>query len=212
MFEDLQINIYQPNPLLRTDKDPQLGLYGAFGYDLTFQLEMMELKHDREDQRELVLYLPDHIWVHDVQVGEAWEIQYDFVSTSQESTRGIERKGEKIVFQTRDTLPEGRVERDHAEGEFAGAVREAKKLFKDGRLFETVLSQTFARPCQSVPSELYMRLRKRNPAPYMFIINLGGGMYHCFPCINVACFNFFLFILFFTSRLPFYTLTYLPPL
>lgn len=44
--------------------DTQLGLYGAFGYDLAFQFNQVQLKQDRRaEQRELVLYLPDEILV-----------------------------------------------------------------------------------------------------------------------------------------------------
>ena len=43
--------------------DPHLGLYGAFGYDLAFQFEPVQQRHDRPaDQRDLVLHLPDQIY------------------------------------------------------------------------------------------------------------------------------------------------------
>ena len=46
--------------------DPDLGLYGAFGYDLAFQFDPQPLRHPRApDQRDLVLYLPDEIVVVD---------------------------------------------------------------------------------------------------------------------------------------------------
>lgn len=49
-----------------SEDDPQLGLYGSFGYDLTFQFEPIRLKQDRSDeQRDVVLYVPDRILVVD---------------------------------------------------------------------------------------------------------------------------------------------------
>src|SRR5215469_1484544 len=46
--------------------DQHLGLYGAFGYDLVFQFEPMQLRLPRPaDQRDLVLYLPDEILIVD---------------------------------------------------------------------------------------------------------------------------------------------------
>ena len=52
--------------LFRTAEDANLGLYGAFGYDLAFQFEPVELKIERPaDQRDLVLFLPDEILVVD---------------------------------------------------------------------------------------------------------------------------------------------------
>lgn len=52
--------------LFAAPDDPHLGLYGAFGYDLVFQFEPMDLRLPRgEDQRDLVLYLPDELVVVD---------------------------------------------------------------------------------------------------------------------------------------------------
>ena len=62
---------------------------------------------------------------------------------------------------------------DHQPGEYADKVRLAQTKFKAGDLFEAVLSQTFYEACPAPPSELYRRLRRRNPAPYGFLINLG---------------------------------------
>ena len=46
-----------------------------------------------------------------------------------------------------------------------------------GNLFESVLSQTFYEPCPQPPSVIFRRLRKRNPSPYGFLINLGAEEY-----------------------------------
>ena len=59
--------------------DPHLGLYGAFGYDLAFQFEPVRTSIDRsDDQRDLVLHLPDQIWVVDLRREEALRYSYDF--------------------------------------------------------------------------------------------------------------------------------------
>jgi anthranilate synthase len=44
-----------------------------------------------------------------------------------------------------------------------------------GNLFECVLSQTFRRAAPCAPSELFRRLRRRNPSPYGFLMNLGDA-------------------------------------
>src|SRR5690349_1847144 len=52
--------------LFASPDDEHLGLYGAFGYDLVFQFEPMALKLKRpDDQRDLVLYLPDEMLIVD---------------------------------------------------------------------------------------------------------------------------------------------------
>jgi anthranilate synthase len=158
-----------------TETDPQLGLYGAFGYDLTFQFESVKLKHERSEtdgERDLVMYLPDEILVHDVQAARAWRLKYEFEMDGK-STSSIGRNEknfpeEPFVLQTkRETT------RDHKRGEYARSVENARKEFKCGNLFECVLSQTFRERCPSPPSTVYSHLVQNNPSPYLFILNLG---------------------------------------
>ena len=66
---------------------------------------------------------------------------------------------------------------DHEPGEYAAMVRLAREAFKRGDLFEVVPGQTFFEPCPSSPSELFLRLRERNPSPYGFLMNLGEAEY-----------------------------------
>jgi len=40
-----------------------------------------------------------------------------------------------------------------------------------------VPSRTFFEPCPTPPSEMFRRLRERNPSPYGFVMNLGEGEY-----------------------------------
>src|SRR5215471_16200844 len=46
--------------------DPLHGLFGAFAYDLVFQIEDLLQRRPRElDQRDIVLYVPDRLLVYD---------------------------------------------------------------------------------------------------------------------------------------------------
>ena len=82
-----------------TGGDRQLGLYGAFGYDLTFQFEPIKLKQKRDpSQRDLLLYLPDNIVVVDQDKRDAWTVAYDFC-VNRRSTQGMERFGSTEPFQ-----------------------------------------------------------------------------------------------------------------
>lgn len=158
--------------------DQQLGLYGAFGYDLTFQFEPIDIKQERDpEQRDLLLYLPDEILVVDQDSKDAWIQSYDFCIDGK-STTGLSRTGPVEEFSAYD----GRVpfeSRDTPENEFAQSVERAKHEFKVGNLFEAVLSQTFRHKLdeQTPPSTLFRRLRARNPSPYGFLINLGEEEY-----------------------------------
>lgn len=156
----------------------QLGLYGAFGYDLTFQFEPIDLKQERDpDQRDLMLFLPDTILVVDQDKRDAWRVSYEF-GVNSKSTQGLPRVGDKedfapfaagAPFESRDT----------PNSEFSNSVEKAKRQFAVGNLFEAVLSQTFREQLsdEQPPSRLFRRLRKRNPAPYGFLMNLGEQEY-----------------------------------
>jgi anthranilate synthase len=160
--------------LFSNDADHDLGLYGAFGYDLAFQFEPIRLRLDRPtQQRDLVVYLPDEILVVDHSRDIAARYRYEF-EVSGSSTRGLPREGAAVPY-----AGTTRVEReaDHAPGEYAQVVREAKKKFACGDLFEVVPGQTLFRACPAPPSEIFRRLRERNPAPFGFLINLGEAEY-----------------------------------
>ncbi|MFV0474379.1 MAG: anthranilate synthase component I [Pikeienuella sp.] len=160
--------------LFRTDEDPHLGLYGAFGYDLAFQFEPMEQKLERPaDQRDLVLFLADELIVVDHYSVRAWAISYEFEGGGH-STRGLAGGGEAEPFKPGPTdLPRG----DHEPGEYAALVRHAKESFRCGDLFEVVPGQVFYEPCKDSPAAIFRRLKAINPAPFGFLMNLGEAEY-----------------------------------
>lgn len=160
--------------LFSSAQDPHLGLYGAFGYDLCFQFEPVQLHRPRpDDQRDLVLYLPDSLLVIDRQKERAARWNYDF-EVAGRSTRTLPRSGTEQPYRAADSVP---AETDHAPGEYAEAVRRAKVAFKQGDLFELVLSQTFRLPCPRPPSAIFRHLQVHNPAPYALFLNLGQDEY-----------------------------------
>src|SRR5262249_30713750 len=58
--------------------DALLGLYGAFAYDLVFQIEDIVQKRARdEDQRDIVLYVPDRLLAYDRATGRGVVVSYD---------------------------------------------------------------------------------------------------------------------------------------
>jgi anthranilate synthase len=159
--------------LFASPEDEHLGLYGAFGYDLVFQFEPMTLQLPRpNDQRDLVLYLPDEILIVDHMRQQAALHRYDFVVAGR-STVGLPRATVPAPY--RHDLAQSPPESDHAPGEYAALVRTAKEAFIRGDLFEVVPGQLFAAPCADSPSVVFERLRRANPAPYGALINLGDG-------------------------------------
>lgn len=153
---------------LRCD-DPHLGFYGAFGYDLAFQFEPVEFAKPRgEDDRDLVLQLPDEISIADRKRELAHRFTYEF-SVDGRSTRGLSRTTQAQAY-----TPAAQVPPPPTPGAYAQVVKQARTQFAEGNLFEVVPSHRMYAACDS-PAAFFRRLRASNPAPYEFFFNLGEG-------------------------------------
>ncbi len=151
--------------------DPMLGLYGAFAYDLVFQMEDLVQKRAREgDQRDIVLFIPDRLLAYDRATGRGVVLSYDF------AWKG--RSTEKHPHDTPDSVYAKTPRQgftDHAPGEYQATVETARAAFARGDLFEAVPGQLFAESCERSPAEVFQRLCRINPSPYGGLVNLGDG-------------------------------------
>jgi anthranilate synthase len=156
--------------LFGSDADPHLGLYGVFGYDLAFQFEPIRLKHKRPAfYKEAHLFLPDELVLVDHRKETAQRRSYDFIFNGQD-TLGLKRQGE--VIEIKRGTP-GEIKMDHGPGEYAGKVRQVQEGCRQGDFFEVVPSQLFYTGYAGTPGDLFDVVRKINPSPYEFLINLG---------------------------------------
>jgi anthranilate synthase len=160
--------------LFYSEEDSAIGLFGAFGYDLAFQFDAIDLTLTRpDDQRDMVLFLPDEILVVDHYSAKAWIDRYDFTK-GDITTIGQSEEIAPEPFKHTDTIPP---RGDHRPGEYAELVVKAKESFRKGDLFEVVPGQKFMERCDSKPSQISKRLKEINPSPYSFFINLGNQEY-----------------------------------
>jgi anthranilate synthase len=151
--------------------DSMLGLFGAFAYDLVFQIEDLVEKRPREsDQRDIVLFVPDRLLAYDRATARGVMLSYDFAWNGK-STKGLPRDTADSVY--------ARIPRqgfsDHAAGEYQATVETARAAFARGDLFEAVPGQLFGEPCERSPAEVFQRLCTINPSPYGALMNLGEG-------------------------------------
>jgi anthranilate synthase component 1 len=58
--------------------------------------------------------------------------------------------------------------------EYEAGVRQAKEAIADGEAFQIVLSQRAERPTEASAVDLYRALRRINPSPYLFCLELDG--------------------------------------
>jgi anthranilate synthase len=151
--------------------DPMLGLFGAFAYDLVFQIEDLVQKRGREsDQRDIVLFVPDRLLAYDRATGRGVVLSYDFAWNGK-SSRDLPRETSESVYAR---LPRQAFS-DHAAGEYQATVETARAAFARGDLFEAVPGQLFGEPCERSPAEVFQRLCRINPSPYGALMNLGDG-------------------------------------
>lgn len=153
--------------MFQADQDVFLGLYGAFGYDLIFQFEQIEMTKERPiHQNDLHLFLPDELYIVDHQATRGYRITYEFMIDGW-STKGLDRDGKETVHEKTALLA------NHSHGFYANLVRKALPLFDRGDLFEVVPTQVLYKQCPLLPSEVFNRLKKDNPSPYGFMIHIG---------------------------------------
>src|SRR3954451_4240256 len=156
---------------LSANDDPLLGLFGAFAYDLVFQIEDLVQKRAREpDQRDIVLYVPDRLLAYDRATGRGVLLSYDF-SWNGQSTEGLPRDTAESVYAK--SSRQGFA--DHGPGEYQATVEVARAAFARGDLFEAVPGQLFAEPCERSPAEVFHGSCRINPGPYGALMNLGDG-------------------------------------
>ena len=126
-----------------------------------------------DDQRDLVLYLPDEILIVDHMRQQSLIHRYEF-EVGGRSTAGLRRATAPAPYRAEPSLPLP-PESDHGPGEYAALARRAKEAFMRGDLFEVVCGQLLSTRCPDPPSLVFRRLRRANPAPYGALINLGEG-------------------------------------
>ncbi|MGL3213814.1 anthranilate synthase component I [Bradyrhizobium sp. BR 1433] len=154
-----------------SNADPLLGLFGAFAYDLVFQIEDLVQKRAREaDQRDIVLYVPDRLLAYDRATGRGVALTYEFAWKGK-STAGLPQETAPSLYARNGRQGFA----DHAPGEYQATVEVARAAFARGDLFEAVPGQLFAEPCERSPAEVFQRLCRINPSPYGALMNLGDG-------------------------------------
>lgn len=155
--------------------DGFIGLYGAFGYDLLFQFEPIKLSQNRPaETRDLHLFIPDRMLIVDRRKETAFRYDYDF-ARARVSTEGKSRTCMAPVPRRRYAEPKAKPEitSDLTAEQYAGMVDVARERMRVGDIFEVVLSRRFEAQYQGAPSALFAKLKKVNPSPFEFYLQLG---------------------------------------
>jgi anthranilate synthase len=155
---------------LRNPQDGRLFLAGAFGYDLLFQFDPIQLKLPRERTKALHLYLCDDIYFMDRKREVIERYQYDF-SKDDLSTLALDRDAAEVPPPT--PRPACEITSDHTPEEYMANVERVRAGMRQGDYYEVVLRQTFRTHYSGRASELFERIQQLSPSPYEFCIQFG---------------------------------------
>ena len=106
-------------------------------------------------------------------------IRFDHVLGTAEVIRGDANAVSSLLAQPVPALPASKAKRSSARRtpnrtDYETSVRAAKEHIRAGDAFQIVLSQRAERPTSASALELYRALRRVNPSPYLFLLELDG--------------------------------------
>lgn len=158
------------------------GLLGAISYDFIDQFEKLpENKSDILRNPDYELYFADNIFLLDHKKGQGFVVVNAVITDGnrqqicQEAMETFDYYYSQLqqpVPQPRPcTIPLPSASTDTPQDEYEQMVLKAKQHILDGDVFQVVLSRTHVEPCAAEPLDVYRKLRKLNPSPYMFYLN-----------------------------------------
>ncbi len=160
------------------------GLFGFLGYDTIRQVEdLPDIPRDTLDIPDGVLVRPTLIGILDhvlERLTLATPVQPDD-STPELAFAAAYQRLHNILERLQASLPQPinppafeNIEPTSSLSKtaFEKMVVRAKEYIKSGDVFQVVLSQRFSVPYKAPAFRLYRQLRKLNPSPYMFYLNM----------------------------------------
>ncbi|GAA4038655.1 anthranilate synthase component I [Parerythrobacter jejuensis] len=161
-------------------------LVGYFAYETIGQVEVLPRAPQSElNLPDMVFSRPTLLLVFDSLSDKLFVIAPLWPSTSN-AAQAIERAGERIDETLRklasglpadapvEDLPDMALSPMLPEGDYGAMVRKAKEYITAGDIFQVVLAQRFTCPFPLPPIALYRALRRVNPSPFLYFLDLPG--------------------------------------
>ncbi len=163
------------------------GLLGALSYDFVDQFEKLPAsEQDVLGNPDYELFFADNIFLMDHEHNQGYVVVNCMVTNGNREAAVAEAQDAFDYYfnMARFEPPKGRrhdgplpgASTDTSQGEYETMVRAAKQHILDGDIFQVVLSRTITEPCPDEPLDVYKRLRKLNPSPYMFYLNMPSAV------------------------------------
>ena len=136
---------------------------GYLGYDAVATLEpTVPLPEDGPDVPSSLFLVPDVL------------LRFDHARGVAEMLRGEARALDGPAPPLpRGSTARGPLEREPSRDEHLRRVERAQEHIREGDVFQVVIAQRATRPTSASAVELYRALRRVNPSPYLFLLELG---------------------------------------
>lgn len=164
------------------------GLFGYLGYDMIRLVEHLpDVNPDPLDLPDAILMRPTVVAVLDGVKGEVTLCAPAWHDGSDNARAAYARAAERVMEALRalDRQPSepralgeaaaiGAPVSNFARPDYLAAVEKAKDYIRAGDIFQVVPSQRWRMDFPLPPFALYRSLRRTNPSPFMFYLNMGG--------------------------------------
>ena len=167
------------------------ALYGYFGYGAAGLMEPKLASRLRPEEAEVCLVLPgtlilfDHLYNRVCRLRTAGAASAPHDSPAEEAARA--RGGDAFPMQA-GPVSLGEARPAMSKQEYLGLVSRLREEIRRGEAIQVVPSVRFTAPFSGDPFTVYRRLRRINPSPYMFFMNLPGiTLLGSSPEVMVGC-------------------------
>ena len=165
------------------------GVFGYLGYDMVRQMEKLGAPNpDALGLPDAILYRPTTIVIFDAVKDEitiVTPVRPNARQTPEAAYKAACKRLKSVVTALDKPLPHtpsiaGRKlpapkpASNTTPARYKAMVQRAKEYIVAGDIFQVVLSQRFSAPFTLPPFALYRALRRTNPSPYLFHLDLGG--------------------------------------
>lgn len=164
------------------------GLFGYLGYDMIRLVEHMpDVNPDPLDLPDAMLMRPSVVAVLDGVKGEVTLCAPAWHDGGDNARAAYARAAERVMDALRaldrqpsepralgDDAAIGEPVSNFSKADYLAAVEKAKDYIRAGDIFQVVPSQRWRMDFPLPPFALYRSLRRTNPSPFMFFLNMGG--------------------------------------
>ena len=165
---------------------PYAGLFGSISYDFIDQFE--DLPKNKEDiikDEDYTLYFLDNLFLIDHKQSKTYFVSNALIMDNNKDNiygqciskiRQYKDAINKKTIKTANKKTKINFESDTSMEEFIEKVKKIKEHIKAGDIYQGVISRTISSNFNKEPLDIYKKLRKLNPSPYMFYINDRDGI------------------------------------